>query len=41
MPLGSPIGAGWMNTFRKMIEKMTICVSGLSRLHAQPRIDFL
>ena len=41
MPLGWPIGAGWLKTFKKMIEKITICVSGFSRLHAQPMIDFL
>jgi hypothetical protein len=41
MPLGSPVGGTCLNTYRKMIEKISICVSGLSRLHAQPSTDFL
>ena len=41
MPLGSPIGGGGLKTYRKMTEKMAICVSGLSRLHTQPSTDFL
>ena len=30
-----------LNTYLKMIVKMSICDNGFSKLHAQPRIDFL
>src|SRR3954468_22671545 len=40
-PLGSPICGTARNTTRKITLKIAICVSGFSKLHAQPRTDFL